>query len=376
MNITRDNYEEVFMLYADNELSAAERSRVEAFIAANPDLAEELVFFQQSKLQPDEKMVFPGKLGLLKQEAGEETISLENYTLFFVLYGDNELNNTEKALVEDFVYHHPQTQAEFEWLLMTKLAPDTSVVFENKEILYRKEEDDKVVPFRWWKLAVAAMILLMAGAFWVYQYNNKARRIELAHKGKPADTREAPVVKQPTPVKIEINRNKETEVKEELAVTDKTPAGQQVQKSTVSQANNKKEIRKTNGVQVLPQAPEQPEVIADVNIDNLKASDVTSIKKENTTRVEVSKNLAAARLIPDQPMKILNPEEDGKMKAEWASSSSSDNVEVLNTSVNTKNSMRGFFRKASRLISKKTSLGSEESSRKGILIGGFEIAVR
>ncbi len=374
MNITRDNYEEVFMLYADNELSAADSSRVEAFIAANPDLAEELVFFQQSKLQPDEKMVFPGKLGLLRQETDKEAISLKNYTSFFVLYGDDELDNDEKALVEEFVYRHPQTQAEFECLLQAKLSADNSIVFENKEMLYRKEEDDKVVPFRWWKLAVAAMVLLIAGALWVYQSNNKPVGSELANTGKPAGSKEAPAVKQPIPA-ITDNR-KEPEVKEELAITDKTPASKQVKRATESQSNDKKESRKNNGVQMLPQAPEQPELIAEVTPDKLKASNIPSIKKDNTPRVEVNNDLAAARSMPDQPMEILNPEEDNKMKKNWASSSSSDNVEVLNTSVNTKNSMRGFFRKASRLISKKTSLGSEEGSRKGILIGGFEIAVR
>jgi hypothetical protein len=376
MNITRDNYEEIFMLYTDNELSAADCSRVEAFIATNPDLAEELVFFRRSKLQPDEKTVFPGKQGLLKQEAVEEAISLENYTSFFVLYGDDELDNVQKAQVEDFVYRHPQTQAEFEWLLQAKLAPDNSIVFENKTILYRKEEDDKVVPFRWWKLAVAAMVLLMAGAFWVYQSKNKAGGSELVTTGKSTDPKKVPVVKQSTTANTGTENSKEPELKEELALTDKTPAIQEVKRATNSQANYKKESRKNNGVQVLPQTPEQPELIADVAADKLKASNIPSIKKDNTPRVEVNKDLAAARSMPDQPMKILNPEEDNKMKADWASSSSSDNVEVLNTSVNTKNSMRGFFRKASRLIAKRTSLGNEEGNRKGILIGGFEIAVR
>ena len=48
--INEKNYETYFMSYIDNELNAAERAAVEAFLLTEPKYAEELAFFEKTKL--------------------------------------------------------------------------------------------------------------------------------------------------------------------------------------------------------------------------------------------------------------------------------------------------------------------------------------
>ena len=50
MMINENNYETYFMSYIDNELNAAERAAVEAFVLTEPKYAEELALFEKTKL--------------------------------------------------------------------------------------------------------------------------------------------------------------------------------------------------------------------------------------------------------------------------------------------------------------------------------------
>jgi hypothetical protein len=69
--ITRQNYEEAFLLYLDNELSPADRLSVEVFVKENPDLQEEFETFRQCRLIPEDGPSFGNPAPLLKYAGGE-----------------------------------------------------------------------------------------------------------------------------------------------------------------------------------------------------------------------------------------------------------------------------------------------------------------
>jgi hypothetical protein len=161
--ITIANYEEFFLLYADNELSAQDRKTVEEFVQANPGLAVELEMLRQVQLL-DEPLVFGNKETLYRKES--EEINLANYEEHFLLLVDNELAPGAKEKVETFVLQHPAVQEGFTLLKQTKLGAET-LVFPDKKSLYRKEEKERPVFYlRWQRIAVAAAFIGLAVLVW------------------------------------------------------------------------------------------------------------------------------------------------------------------------------------------------------------------
>jgi len=130
MNINRDNYEEYFLLYADNELSDQEKNAVEAFVKQYPDLEEELVIIKLSISKPDVDCILEDKSFLFKKP--NEFINHSNYEEIFVLYNDNELNVAEREETESFLLKTPSLKNEFELLQRTKVQPDNTIVFDDK----------------------------------------------------------------------------------------------------------------------------------------------------------------------------------------------------------------------------------------------------
>lgn len=378
MMITRNNYEEFFMLYADNELSAADKKAVEEFVLQNPDLEKELLMVQQTILKPDNTIVFENKEMLMKQTFSDSIININNYEEYFLLYTDNELDKAARKDVELFASQNPSLQEELNILLQTKFVADTEIVFEGKEILYKEEKDDKVIPVVWWRIAAAAAVLLLVGFF---IFTNKTN-----NRGTIAKTNETKINPAKNNAATVINPNK----KEETAVTSATVAS--LNDTEVTSKKEKLKIKKLNDFVTNNSTKE--EVINQVKKPNNNLpgeNNLVEIKKNEIAIVDHPKNetVAENQVINTVPNTIV-AKADNTVAAVAGNNNDGHNYvqQALQTSNNTnpddafyvantsskKSKLRGIFRKVSRVFDKTTN--ADDDNKHGVLIGSFQIALK
>lgn len=361
MTINRNTYEEFFLLYVDNELTAAERKEVEDFIAENPDLKAELEMLQETVMAPEMPVMMDKDLLFRNNQPVNE----QNYEEYFVLYGDEELNREQKEYVEQFVYRHPRYQAEFEQILKAKLVPET-IVFENKEVLFRTEKADRPVVFmRFWKVAVAAAVLFfLGGAGWYFNQHSNTPGLAVTNPN-PAPGSAEPA-KPSSPQLAEVGDpvvQEQPKTGDVLIASKKAPeANKQVVSAAEKKVSNPRNISSPSIVQQeRAMVPTIKTAEPSVGEPELIASKL-DVPVEIVDRALSEQEIRTGKLNPD-PVIDANADTDNNV------------VYVANTSVNKKNKLRGVFRKASRIFEKATNIDPSEGDR-SVRIAGFEIALK
>lgn len=136
MEISKENYEEYFLLYADDELTEQERREVQLFVESHPEYQQEF-FDILSTVQQAPDLFLADKTFLFKDRS-DSFIDEKNFEEKFILYHDNELNEEEQSFVAHFLKKNPRYEEAFHLIGRAQLAPDAGIRFPGINLLYRK----------------------------------------------------------------------------------------------------------------------------------------------------------------------------------------------------------------------------------------------
>ncbi len=359
MNIDRHNYEEYFLLYIDNELTVDQKKQVELFVQENPDLEEELVMLKQSRLIPDDSIVFDKKHLLMKEENVQHSsdrsfINLNNYEQWLIMYVDDELNAEERAAVEKFASFHQHVQQELELFQQTKLQPE-QIVFPNKESLYRQEKAVRVISIQWWRVAVAAVLVISAGITLYSIFNKQSNK---AITPDPiAKKEQAPVPINTTPP----NKDDQTATivrKDEEQKTVTNHVDKQLSKEKIEQEQPVEENKQQLAYNAL----------VEENVTEVQPTTV-EIDKANIEQARIKDNIAFENKMHKEN---FNTDPVTKPDAEPHYNGGEPGPEPGTSPENKK--FRGFFRKATRLLERTTSINAADDDK--VLIGGMAINLK
>lgn len=367
MNIDRHNYEEYFILYMDNELSTDQRRTVESFVQQHPDLKEELELLQQFKLVPDTSLTFSGKEELMKIN-GTTPVTLANAEEWIILYNDNELTLSQRKDVEELVASNPSIQHEFSLLQKSKITPE-KIVFIDKESLYRQEEKVRAIPIRWWRAAAAILILALGIAGFLLTNNKTEGTVPKDVAENSSDNKTIPTPQQTVPLPTQ-----------KIAVTDKIKNTELVTQDIITQKN--KEVPKTKASKnslptTLPlQAPQQESVIAEVknkpsnNLSQPENNTYQQSKNENNViaKTDIKEKVKTNTIVSD-PVTIKSPDPSDIHTAALT------NQDPVDENSGKKNKLRGFFRKVTRTLEKRTNIEASDDDEK-LLVGGLAIRLK
>lgn len=348
MNINRNNYEEFFLLYADNELCAEDRKMVDDFVAENPDLAEELVMLQQSILQPD-FTTFADKESLYKHSVEDET------TEKLLLMLDGEICKADKKTLLETIQTNETVKTAWELLQQTKL-PQEQIIFKDKASLYRKETG-KIVAIRWWRIAAAA-VLIGFGIWGAVSYvNNGNKEGGLVKEETPSVKRSntLPTINEATPSikeqqNIEQQSTATVEDKKQTApvapviketVVKQEPLIIKEQKDIVQQKENKNQIKK------LPEPS-----LEKINSDQRNNQDVAIVP---TVNENIKNNLQQPANLDNLPE--VKPQDVAQVTY----------IDMDDPAANTaedddrkgRGKLAGFFKKVKRSIARKANIGGD-----------------
>jgi hypothetical protein len=281
-------------------------------------------------------------------------INRQSYEEYFLLYADGELNESEQKAVEEFIDQNPDLAGELTLIQETVFRPDGTIIFENKEALFKDESDErKVIYMRWFRIAAAAAILIALSVVgWVFLGDGNM------HKEPVAIVKPAVKKAEPSEV-IAVNEEKKQPVQQQPPAQTKESAenipliARTEKKDKENQhqpANHMNDIQPYNNTLI-----NEPDV-ADA------APPAKSVEGAAFTQDVVKSEPGIETIdVTVEPRAMDNSSEEQPVNnfpyaQSFRQEPDDDMIYFANTSLTKKTKLRGVLRKATRYLDRVTSL--------------------
>jgi hypothetical protein len=309
------------------------------------------------------------------------TINRTNYETYFLRYVDGDLSDAEQLMVDGFVAENTDLATELESLLQTKFIPDTTVVFANKEQLFKKEnKETPVLFFTWQRIAVAAAFIGLVIMAWLLLPTKESVHpivINSTKKNKVADLIPNKESKHP----IAINSIEKNKVADLMPTKKSIPFNSNKKKPIYNYTvqlknpiNNKKSTQKNNrSIVVLDDATiktydsrltiKNNENNSPNKALNSAATDAIALQNNSEKTATANKTLAASEQLNIAVSNNTNESSTIIHRAVYKElDTETDNNSLYVGSIElNKDKLRGLFRKAASLLKRKTDQPTDKS---------------
>lgn len=350
-SVNRTNYEEFFLLYIDDELTAEEKKDVENFVSANPDLQAELEILLNTKAVPE-------PVTLNKEELSAQFMQLNEMNETLLLYLDDELPQKDQEALKDTLRHNKEYQQHFELLQKTKLDKNEAVIFPYKQDLYRRSTPVRFIN-SWLRVAVIVAILLSAAlVVWLAPSKNVVNPSIAHHSIAPL--KDTPVKKDDDPKNLLLPPEPAPEI-----ALQKHPG--ESKKTSNLIAKTKASKRQPPLKEILQHASVQEEVATMVHKN--KNEDKNIITDKITTATPAKQSINKLPVTSAVPAPYTNTEAPAiTMVSSTVASTDDDNTTH-------KTPLKGFLRKATRFIERRTNINPTNEDDE-LLIGAVSFKLK
>jgi hypothetical protein len=154
-------FEELALGALDQTLTSTEQAEWKMLLQLNPHLQAEFEQLRNTIVEPDSSIVFEDKEGLKRAAF---TINSENIDVVCMQAAEGTLSVMEQQTLNQYLKVHPEYASLIAAYRNTILTPDTTVVFADKDSLYRKERGAWFwLPGAQWSAAAAVAVLITIG---------------------------------------------------------------------------------------------------------------------------------------------------------------------------------------------------------------------